>query len=86
MVDIRIPIGLMFSILGVLISVFGFVTMSDSGMYQRSLGINVNLVMGMVMLCFGLVMLYLARKRKKLNKSLILNFHQRLADVLLQFS
>ena len=30
MVDIRIPIGLMFSILGVLISVFGFVTMSDS--------------------------------------------------------
>jgi prolipoprotein diacylglyceryltransferase len=67
MVDIRIPIGLMFSILGVLITIFGFVTRSDSSMYQRSLGINVNLVMGVLMLIFGLVMLYLAQKKKKLN-------------------
>jgi hypothetical protein len=65
MVDIRIPIGLMFSILGVLISIFGFVTMSDSGMYQKSLGINVNIIMGLLMLVFGLIMLYFARKKKK---------------------
>jgi hypothetical protein len=65
MVDIRIPIGLMFSILGVLITIFGFVTKSDAGMYQRSLGINVNLIMGVVMLLFGLIMLYLATKKKK---------------------
>jgi hypothetical protein len=65
MVDIRIPIGLMFSILGVIITILGFVTRSDSSMYQRSLGINVNLVMGVVMLFFGLVMLYLARKKSK---------------------
>ena len=65
MVDIRIPIGLMFSILGVLITVFGFLTRSESNMYQRSLGINVNLVMGLVMLVFGLVMLFFALKRKK---------------------
>ena len=65
MVDIRIPIGLMFSILGVLITVFGFLTRSDSNMYQRSLGINVNLIMGVVMLLFGLVMLYLSQKKKK---------------------
>jgi len=65
MVDIRIPIGLMFSILGVLITVFGFVTKSDSSLYQRSLGINVNLVMGVVMLVFGLFMLYMAQKKKK---------------------
>jgi hypothetical protein len=65
MVDIRIPIGLMFSVLGVLITVFGFVTKSDSSMYQRSLGINVNLVMGVVMLVFGLVMLYLSQRKKK---------------------
>ncbi len=67
MVDIRIPIGLMFSVLGVLITIFGFVTRSDSVLYQRSLGINVNLIMGVVMLVFGLVMLYLARKKKKIN-------------------
>jgi len=65
MVDIRIPIGLMFSVMGVLITVFGFLTKSDSTMYQRSLGINVNLVMGVVMLVFGLVMLFLTRKKKK---------------------
>jgi hypothetical protein len=65
MVDIRIPIGLMFTILGILISVFGLFTVSDTGMYQRSLGINVNLVMGIVMLVFGLAMLFLAAKKKK---------------------
>jgi hypothetical protein len=65
MVDIRIPIGLMFSIIGLLISIFGFITMSDTVMYQKSLGINVNLLMGVLMLIFGLLMLYFARRKKK---------------------
>ena len=65
MVDIRIPIGLMFSIIGILISVFGLATMSDTAMYQKSLGINVNLIMGVLMLLFGLIMLYLSQKKKK---------------------
>jgi hypothetical protein len=68
MVDIRIPIGLMFSILGILITTFGFVTRLESNMYQRSLGINVNLIMGLVMLVFGLIMLYFALIKKKVNK------------------
>jgi multisubunit Na+/H+ antiporter MnhG subunit len=67
MVDIRIPIGLMFSLLGVLITLFGILTIPDSVMYQRSLGINVNIVMGIVMLVFGLIMLILAWKKKKIN-------------------
>jgi hypothetical protein len=65
MVDIRIPIGLMFSIIGVLISVFGFSTMSDSNMYHKSLGLNVNILMGLLMLFFGLIMLYFSRRKKK---------------------
>jgi hypothetical protein len=65
MVDIRIPIGLMFSIIGILISVFGLATMSDTEMYQKSLNINVNLIMGVLMLIFGLVMLYMSQKKKK---------------------
>ena len=65
MVDIRIPIGLMFSVLGVLITIFGIVTKSDSAMYQRSLGINVNILMGVVMLIFGLIMLFLSQRKKK---------------------
>jgi sulfite exporter TauE/SafE len=65
MVDIRIPIGLMFSIVGLIISVFGFFTMSDTELYQKSLGINVNIFMGVLMLVFGLVLLYFARRKKK---------------------
>jgi sulfite exporter TauE/SafE len=65
MVDIRIPIGLMFTIVGILISGFGFFTMSNTEMYHKSLGINVNVIMGILMLVFGLTMLYFARKKKK---------------------
>jgi len=65
MVDIRIPIGLMFSILGVLITGYGLFTMSDTAMYQKSLGINVNIIMGVLMLVFGLIMLWFARRKKK---------------------
>jgi sulfite exporter TauE/SafE len=65
MVDIRIPIGLMFTIVGILISVFGFVTMSNTEMYHKSLGINVNIIMGIMMLVFGLIMLFFAWKKKK---------------------
>lgn len=65
MVDIRIPIGLMFSVIGVIISILGILTMSNSEMYQKSLGINVNLFMGVLMLIFGLVMLFFAFRKKK---------------------
>ena len=65
MVDIRIPIGLMFTIIGVIISIMGLVTMSDAEMYQKSLGINVNLFMGVLMLIFGLIMLFFALRKKK---------------------
>ena len=66
MVDIRIPIGLMFSILGILILIFGLVTKSNIEMYHRSLNINVNIIMGLLMLIFGLVMLFFAKRKKKL--------------------
>ena len=58
--DLRLPIGLMFSIIGVLLAVFGFA--SDPVIYQRSLGINVNLWWGLVLVVFGLVMLWLVRR------------------------
>lgn len=58
--DLRLPMGLMFSAFGVLLTGFGLV--SDAALYQRSLGINVNLWWGLVLLAFGLCMLALARK------------------------
>jgi hypothetical protein len=56
--DLRLPIGLMFTIVGVLLTGFGLV--SDDAIYARSLGINVNLWWGLVLLAFGLTMLGLA--------------------------
>jgi putative Mn2+ efflux pump MntP len=54
--DLRLPIGLMFSTFGVLLTLYGLV--SDRSIYQRSLGVNVNLWWGLVLLLFGLVMLF----------------------------
>ena len=58
--DLRLPIGLMFTIVGVLLTGFGLV--SDGSIYARSLDINVNLWWGLVLLVFGLAMLALARR------------------------
>ena len=65
MVDIRFPIGFMFTLLGLIITVYGFLTLSDKEIYRISLGININIVMGIVMLVFGLVMLFFAYRTKR---------------------
>ena len=62
--DIRYPIGLMFGIIGLVMVVYGLLTGADP-MYQRSLGINVNVWWGAVLLVFGGLMLYFARKTAK---------------------
>jgi multisubunit Na+/H+ antiporter MnhG subunit len=56
--DIRIPIGSLFVILGALLAGYGLV--SDPAIYRRSLGIDINLWWGAVLLIFGLAMLALA--------------------------
>jgi uncharacterized membrane protein len=64
-IDIKLPIGLMFSLLGLLITIYGFFTRSNVEMYKPSFGININLWVGICMLVFGLLMLILALVRKK---------------------
>ena len=61
--DLRLPIGLLFSLFGVILVVYGLV--SDSGLYERSLGINVNLWWGLVLLAFGLMMLFFGVKASR---------------------
>lgn len=53
--DLRYPIGLLFSVFGVILTVYGIV--SDKTIYQKSLGMDVNLWWGLVCLAFGLAML-----------------------------
>jgi hypothetical protein len=49
--DIRLPIGLMFSLIGLLMTGYGLFT--PAAIYERSLGINVNLWWGLVLVVFG---------------------------------
>jgi len=62
--DLRIPLGLMFLIVGVLLSVYGLVT-RGSEIYQRSAGMDINLIWGLVMLVFGLTMFLMGRYSDK---------------------
>ena len=61
--DLRLPIGILFSFYGVVLVIYGLV--GDKAQYARSLGININMAWGVVLLLFGLVMLVLALSRKK---------------------
>lgn len=66
MLDIRFPIGLMFSIFGILITIYGLATMGNEAMYVRSLNVNVNLISGICMTLFGVIMLLLSEPVKKM--------------------
>ena len=59
--DIRWPIGLMFTLIGALLAGFGLVKGSES----LSLGININLIWGLILLGFGVFMLIGAAKGGK---------------------
>jgi hypothetical protein len=68
--DIRLPIGLLFAILGGLLAVFGLVTgFSGGALYERSLGININLWWGLAMLAFGIVMSIAGRRGSVAKKA-----------------
>jgi hypothetical protein len=63
--DLRLPLGLMFTLFGAILTVYGLV--SDAAVYKKSLGININLGWGLVMLTFGVVMLVFALRARGRN-------------------
>ncbi len=63
-IDIRYPIGGLFTALGLLIGGYGVAT-AGGAVYARLNGLNVNLGWGFVMLAFGLFCLWLARRAEK---------------------
>ena len=65
--DIRIPIGLLFVILGIILAAFGIFTINDTELYARSLGRNINLWTGILMLVFGggMLLFPILGKRRK---------------------
>jgi hypothetical protein len=63
--DVRVPIGVMFALIGAILVVYGLFTWGDAELYQRSLKINVNFWWGGFMALFGVVMLWLAKLGRK---------------------
>ena len=61
--DVRLPVGVMFGIMGALL--VGYGVLGDQSIYARSLGINVNTIWGGVMIVFAAVLLLLAARRAR---------------------
>jgi len=63
--DIRMPIGMLFSLFGILLIGYGAATRGSEIYAEHSLGVNMNLWWGGALLAFGLVMLALTRLWRK---------------------
>ena len=67
--DLRFPLGWLFAVLGLLLLIAGWGATPEAD--ARSLGININLIWGAVMVVFALFCLWLAsreaRRRKKIK-------------------
>jgi len=63
--DIRWPIGGLFSLIGLMMFVYGMITGANAEMYKRSLGKNVNIGWGAVLIIFGVSMLIMAWRGSK---------------------
>jgi hypothetical protein len=62
--DIRLPLGLLFLSLGLILAVYGLV--SDPQIYAaHSLGQNINLAWGAILAGFGAVVLWLSKRAKR---------------------
>lgn len=66
--DLRIPMGLMFTIVGAIMTIYGIFT-RGSVIYEKSAGMDINLIWGGVMLVFGAAMLLLGRRAQKVPPS-----------------
>ncbi|HEV2102270.1 MAG TPA: hypothetical protein VGR58_05770 [Candidatus Acidoferrum sp.] len=63
--DIRMPIGMLFSLFGLLLIGYGAATQGSAMYAEHSLGVNMNLWWGAALLAFGAVMLALTLLRRK---------------------
>jgi hypothetical protein len=64
--DIRVPVGLMFATMGALLTGYGL--LGDRAIYARSLGVNINLAWGVVLIAVAACMLTLAMRKRGSGK------------------
>ncbi len=63
-VDARIPMGMLFTLTGAILTAFGLATRDNAAVYVKSLGIDVNLWWGLALLVFGILLLALGRREQ----------------------
>ena len=61
--DVRMPIGAFFVLVGVILTIYGAVTMRDPT--AAPTGVPIDLVWGLVLLAFGTLMVTLARRARR---------------------
>jgi len=61
--DVRVPVGLMFGIMGLLL--VGYGVLGDQTIYAKSLGININTIWGSAMIAFAAVLLILSSRHAR---------------------
>ena len=59
--DIRIPIGVMLGVMGALLVGYGL--LGDQTIYARSLGLNINVIWGSVLLATAAILLVLGLRK-----------------------
>ena len=65
--DIRLPIGIIFTVYGAILIVYGLV--ADPAIFVNSLGVNIDVWWGVAMLVFGLLMGVLAFRASRRGAS-----------------
>ena len=63
--DIRMPIGRLVTVFGILVRGYGAATQGSAMYAEHSLGVNMNVWWGGALLAFGLAMIGLTRMRRK---------------------
>jgi len=68
--DARISMGMMFTLIGTILAAYGLATREQALVYVKSLGIDANLWWGLVLLAFGVVVMFMGRRgQTRMEKS-----------------
>jgi hypothetical protein len=63
--DVRIPVGWMFTLTGLLLSFLGWSTQNNAALYAKCQGIDSNLWWGLALLAFGLAMMLYGKRAQQ---------------------
>ncbi len=61
-IDLKIPLGALLAFYGLILGFYGL--FSNKDIYEKSLGVNVNLIWGSVMLVLGFVLILMCFRKK----------------------